>query len=267
MENTCRQFTVCTRGTEITFTSAYTDEEAITKLSKQVPTSEFAKSLVKQSTERHLSPKQIAWVHKLVTDAEKQVMPPPRVMPPQVMPPPQVKEEELRIISRLVSDIFRNVIFAAIQREQEELAAQIPSFCDLVKRIEHAGTKIKNPKIVFKLDTSHTIEFSKRENNDFIRVSGHRFSGIISSDGKIRSKYGHMNLLTPEFVAILSDIATDSVGYAVKYGLGSGYCCFCSRPLSDERALAVGYGKVCANHYCLPWGHKRISIKDALCIT
>lgn len=33
-----------------------------------------------------------------------------------------------------------------------------------------------------------------------------------------------------------------------------GSCCYCNKPLSDDNSKAVGYGKVCASRWGLPWG-------------
>lgn len=41
---------------------------------------------------------------------------------------------------------------------------------------------------------------------------------------------------------------------AARFGKLYGICCFCSRTLTDERSIGVGYGPVCAEHYGLPWG-------------
>lgn len=41
------------------------------------------------------------------------------------------------------------------------------------------------------------------------------------------------------------------------FGWNSGNCCYCSKLLTDERSLEVGYGPKCAENYSLPWGGKR----------
>lgn len=41
---------------------------------------------------------------------------------------------------------------------------------------------------------------------------------------------------------------------AAKFGHVTGACVFCSRKLTDERSLTVGYGPVCAERESLPWG-------------
>lgn len=41
---------------------------------------------------------------------------------------------------------------------------------------------------------------------------------------------------------------------AAKFGHVTGQCVFCSRKLTDERSVTVGYGPVCAERESLPWG-------------
>jgi hypothetical protein len=41
---------------------------------------------------------------------------------------------------------------------------------------------------------------------------------------------------------------------AAAFGRVTSKCVFCSRLLTDERSIEVGYGKICAGHNGLPWG-------------
>jgi hypothetical protein len=43
---------------------------------------------------------------------------------------------------------------------------------------------------------------------------------------------------------------------AAEFGHVTGQCVFCSRLLTDERSLAVGYGPVCASKNGLAWGEE-----------
>ena len=54
----------------------------------------------------------------------------------------------------------------------------------------------------------------------------------------------------------LIKFAADPVTVAADYGKLTGFCCFCNRPLTDDRSIAVGYGPVCATSWELPWGEK-----------
>jgi hypothetical protein len=52
----------------------------------------------------------------------------------------------------------------------------------------------------------------------------------------------------------LRAFAADPAGVAAEYGRLHGACCFCRKPLRDERSTSVGYGPNCAENYGLPWG-------------
>lgn len=52
----------------------------------------------------------------------------------------------------------------------------------------------------------------------------------------------------------LAELEKDPVAAAVAYGHAMGNCAFCTRPLTDDRSIVVGYGPVCAQKYGLPWG-------------
>jgi hypothetical protein len=59
---------------------------------------------------------------------------------------------------------------------------------------------------------------------------------------------------SPDVAEALERFAEDPAKVASDYGKLNGNCCFCVRPLSDERSTEVGYGATCAKHYALPWG-------------
>jgi len=59
---------------------------------------------------------------------------------------------------------------------------------------------------------------------------------------------------TPEVRDLLERFSKDPAGVAAACGKLIGSCCFCGRPLEDQRSTEVGYGPVCAENYGLPWG-------------
>jgi hypothetical protein len=79
----------------------------------------------------------------------------------------------------------------------------------------------------------------------YVKIDGD-YVGKISPAGDYRGK--------PLAVAALQSFSADPVAAAKSYGKLTGCCSFCSRPLSDERSTANGYGKTCAAKYGMPWG-------------
>lgn len=68
------------------------------------------------------------------------------------------------------------------------------------------------------------------------------------------------------FVKVNNEWCVVIVGSTAKEGdtvTVTGHCCFCSLPLTDERSTAVGYGKVCADHFGLSWGARPVAFAEA----
>lgn len=55
-------------------------------------------------------------------------------------------------------------------------------------------------------------------------------------------------------LAGLSDDTVATAEQAAAFGHEHGFCCYCSRGLTDERSTSVGYGPICAVRYGLEWG-------------
>jgi hypothetical protein len=83
-----------------------------------------------------------------------------------------------------------------------------------------------------------------------------KFYGRIGPDGRFDPSLSMEPETMTAIVAVLRAIASDPAGTAAKYGHLTGECCFCRLPLSDPRSLHVGYGKICARKWGLPYGEK-----------
>jgi hypothetical protein len=59
--------------------------------------------------------------------------------------------------------------------------------------------------------------------------------------------------------AHLAKVALDPAKAAKEYAALMGACSFCSKPLTDEGSVEVGYGPVCAKHWGLP--HRALGTK------
>lgn len=53
------------------------------------------------------------------------------------------------------------------------------------------------------------------------------------------------------FLTVLDKVTAEQ---ASRFGLVTSRCVFCSKKLTDERSIEVGYGQICAGHNGLPWG-------------
>lgn len=59
------------------------------------------------------------------------------------------------------------------------------------------------------------------------------------------------------FCALMDEFEANPEEFVAAYGKRTGRCCFCRLKLTDPRSEQVGYGKICARHYSLPWGNKK----------
>lgn len=112
-------------------------------------------------------------------------------------------------------------------------------------RVNVAGDRAREPGslTVTSVERTHPSRFAGRGMT-------RQYFGRVTRAGVWEPSRG-----TPEGLgARLSAFAADPVGQAAEYGRLHGACCFCNRPLRDERSTAVGYGPDCAEHFGLPWG-------------
>lgn len=110
-------------------------------------------------------------------------------------------------------------------------------------RINVAGERAKVPG-------SLTVVDADRDGN------GERdWFGRILLDGTFQSSKAaapHM----PKLAERLSQFAANPSKVGGEDGRLHGRCCFCRKALKDERSTAVGYGKICADHFGLDWGQR-----------
>jgi hypothetical protein len=176
---------------------------------------EFAQSLIDQFYKKGISPKQLEWVIKL-TDRAK--------APKSVLP-----------------------------------TVNVGSFTGVVDLFKKAGTKLKWPKI--------TLLCQGKQVRLAVAGSGSKAPGSINVMGEgqfpNREWFGRVSPSGEWFPgkaagSFLSDLekllirfGKDPAGVAKEFGALTGNCCFCSRPLSDVRSTAAGFGPVCAENYGL----------------
>lgn len=178
---------------------------------------EFARSLLEQfERKQYLSEKQWPWIEKLADLS--------------INPAPAAKTEE------------------------------VGDFTGVVDLLETGHGNLKYPKIRLALADQSPVVLG-------IAGNGSKFPGTINvTDGKPFGEniwYGRVNTdgtyttsreTTDEVIELLKALAEDPAEVAAAYGRLTGNCCFCHRPLVDDRSTETGYGPVCARNYDLPWG-------------
>lgn len=80
-----------------------------------------------------------------------------------------------------------------------------------------------------------------------------KWYGRIKADGS----FVRGQRCTPQVLEYLTRLAADPGGVIGAAGRRTSSCCFCSRPLTDDRdgfSVQVGYGPICAQRWGLPHG-------------
>ncbi len=138
-------------------------------------------------------------------------------------------------------------------------ATTLGDFATMIALFETASSRIKYPKVtVTKGDTTVVLARtgSGSKNPGCISVcseggyGNNVFYGTIRNDGTFQAT----RMSTDAVQNLLVEFAADPAGVAAAHGKHTGNCSFCNKKLKDKRSVHVGYGKICADHYELPWG-------------
>lgn len=220
-----RYFSVTVLGNPHVFKTDLTDEQALEALRRRPDRSDFASSLLEN---KKLTAGQLAWVHKLAL--EPLPRPSGRGRPPRPeaspAPAPGPPGPPLDIDMSRVVNMFEN-----------------------------ASKRLKRPRVTFE-----RFRLERDASGDIACEGAQGPLGKICKDGLFYPVSDIPGAIADD----LERLSDDPVGFACEYGKASGRCCFCSLPLKEPRSLGVGYGKVCAGNYAMPWGNNRATTPDIL---
>jgi hypothetical protein len=194
-------------------------EAALSKLSERDRT--FANSLINQGRRHGLSSTQMYWVGELTKRASQ---------PIQAAKP----REQVGDLNGVLS------LFDTAQKhlKRPAIVLHIPQVGEV--RISVAGERSRVPG---SLNVADNAAYGQGN-----------WYGRILRDGTFEPS----RVETPaELMPALRDFAERPAEAAAEHGRLMGKCCFCERPLTDERSTAVGYGATCAKHYSLPYPTSR----------
>lgn len=273
-----RTFTVYAQGKEIAFSSNFSDQSATLEFCELVWNgklwSNFAISLAKQAN-RGYSDKQMAWIHKLLVDhhtvSDEMIAKEIRCVVSNifgnVLRKAALDEQAEKNTKKYVANLAANIVANVIKRQKTEqltdMLSQIPNMASIIPLFDSAGTKLQKPKVIFLVSTNRKIKIERHTDGSLsVKDEDYGFSGWISTNGQF-----HLNShssITVVDIQGMKDIVKDPIYYARKYGLGTGHCCFCNRPLCDEFSIAAGYGATCAANRNLPYGKVCLPVKSAL---
>lgn len=187
---------------------------------------DFAKSLIKQRDQKgSLSEKQAFWVVKLAERASGTEAPKPAPATVAV-----ASDTGMAAIYSLFAKAKMKLKNPAIQLHVDGEPVNI--------KLAVAGLNAKRPGTI---NVSDALPFGQG-----------RWFGRITADGAFETAAKCPP--SPAIIAKLSAFACAPAAVAAEHGKLTGHCCFCSKPLTDPKSTAVGYGPICAGNFDLPWG-------------
>lgn len=140
---------------------------------------------------------------------------------------------------------------------------EVGNFENVISLFKTAGSNLKYPKIKLVLENGEPIVLSvagaKSNCPGTINVTDggpygdNIWYGRVAPNGSWQNNKAINGNTMSSLTALLTALASAPAETAAKYGKITGQCCFCSRPLTDARSTAVGYGKTCADHFGLDW--------------
>lgn len=145
--------------------------------------------------------------------------------------------------------------------EPQREAVQVGDLTAAIQLFAKAREKLKFPKVTLEVD-GRAIKLSVAGENaklpGSITVASPKFGGAYYGRITVNGAFQPARdaAAVPTLVEYLKRFAAEPAKVAAEYGKLTGNCCFCLKPLSDDRSLAVGYGGTCAKNYGLPWGVK-----------
>jgi hypothetical protein len=130
------------------------------------------------------------------------------------------------------------------------------SLMRLIEMFDEAAKAIKSPKIKNLsvdgriLTLYRTGDRSKYPGSISVTTEFGHWLGNVTRQGTFWSSKD----AKPWVTEVLQKLADNPEGIAAEHGKKIGSCCFCSRLLTDEVSVALGYGPVCGRRYNLKTG-------------
>jgi len=128
----------------------------------------------------------------------------------------------------------------------------------IFRMFKHAQTFLKKPRIKFQIEGLPVMKMYVTADGELLRMvmpsnNGYRIFHC-KQNGIVNFAWGLDEKTKDAALHILQEMCKAPMQTVAHYGKMNSSCVFCSLPLSDPKSLKVGYGKICASHYHLPWG-------------
>jgi hypothetical protein len=130
------------------------------------------------------------------------------------------------------------------------------------KHLKFPKIKLVSPFGQFQLSVASKT--AKNPGSIALVTGRYGFIGSILLDGSLSFKRHITDGTKQEVTKYLIEFNKDPIKMSVDQGKLHSRCCFCYLPLKTQESLAVGYGDICAKHWGLPWGKKKITDPEIL---
>lgn len=209
---------ISTKGDRIE--TPLTDAHAL-QVCRSLQYNPFAQNLWEKSQRYPLSESQLVWVHKMAIEHLEETAP----------------ELHQSLAPQALTQIVQFISQATVNLKQPTMRLIDPEHGEI--RLSRANPKSKHPERIYVSGT------------DYPQRYGHIVpAGDLLGDAIFRRERD-----CPDWVIrLLKRFSQNPAGLVSAYGKLTGRCCFCMGRLTDERSVASGYGKICAQNYGLPWG-------------
>lgn len=77
---------------------------------------------------------------------------------------------------------------------------------------------------------------------------------LLNGDFLQARNQGQLRPMTDTEREFLDRLVESPVSFLAACSKDMGRCCYCNQPLEDARSKRIGYGKICAGRWGLPWG-------------
>lgn len=211
----------------------------------------FAKSLLRNGDKYILSDKQLYYVRKLYDDYKPKPVVPIAPATPYI---PPVPVDNSFLLGHSTDKVLSMFALAALHLQKPKIRLYFGETdplggfkCRCTMRVCPAAASSKYPgSLYLKPDYSDYSKWYGRIERDGRFVPGN----LKLPDGKFDLEDGKQVSAQTIILAFL----VDPIHISAQMGRLIGRCCYCNRPLEDERSTLKGYGPICAQHYALPWG-------------
>jgi Family of unknown function (DUF6011) len=138
---------------------------------------------------------------------------------------------------------------------------KVGEFASMIALFNKASSSLKHPRITLSAESGEQLVLTVAGPNASLpgtinvaspgRFGENVFYGRIRLNGEFTSGRAQMSTALLE---VLKAFALNPAETAAAHGKKTGFCCFCSKKLTDKRSTEVGYGPWCAEKFGLSWG-------------